>query len=482
MKQPILRVLSLTICLSAHADRRSEVESFLRDFYDKPHRVRAPAPPSFAQAWNPLAGIHILEEISDPQEVPHFLGGMDLSQISSLEKMRALELESSQLSFSPWSDSYWPLYQGSLAARYADFDYMSEGRGEFRRYEEYVSRPGNSLWEIADTSSSEDPRFLSLSPAEKYDLLVGDRNSSLTNQMWQSARVYSPNGETPATWMGLCHGWAPASYREDRPLHPIEVTARDGIRKITFFPSDIKGLATLLWSNAQVPTRSLGNRCNLDKPQRRRGRLIDPECFDTNPAEWHLALLSQVGLKKKSMIIDATYDQEVWNQPISSYRYDYFNPITRESTPNLEDAKVLLRDFKRDPFKIYRSSRARYLVGIALDLEYVVETLANHDDDNPDNDRRTTQRYLYDLELDAEHRIIGGEWYMDEHPDFVWSPSEQHTAQAHGENKIRVSWDGQGPIPEEFARFAIGATGASRRGQPLAKIVRKLIEMSRTEN
>jgi len=476
----VLWPLSLIICLNAHADRKDDIESFLRDFYDHPPKLRPPVGPSFERIWNPLDGIRIFEGIADDAELPRFLERANLEQISSLEQIQSRTLESSALTFSPWSDTYWPLYQGSLGARYADADYSAEGQGELAQYEAYISKPGNSLWEIADASSGDDPRRLTLSPAEKYDLLMGDRNSTLTKQVWRSALNYSRNGENPATWMGLCHGWAPASYREKRPVRKVEAIAADGVSKVTFFPSDIKGLMTLLWANAEVPMRMLGNRCNLDNPERHRGRLIAPECFDTNPAEWHLALVSQLGLKKQSMVIDATFDQQVWNQPVSKYAYDYFNPITRTSTQNLEEARVNIRDFTRDPFRTYRSRQARFLVGIALDLEYVTETAPNHADDGPASDRRSTVRYMYDLELDADMRIIGGEWYLDEHPDFIWTPSERSTAEAIGENRILATWDGQGPVPVEYSMLAARPSGSSRRGQPIAKIIRKLIEMSRT--
>jgi hypothetical protein len=37
---------------------------------------------------------------------------------------------------------------------------------------------------------------------------------------------------------------------------------------------------------------------------------------------------AQRTVSRRAMIMDATYDYEVWNQPIFSYEYQYFNPAT----------------------------------------------------------------------------------------------------------------------------------------------------------
>jgi len=47
------------------------------------------------------------------------------------------------------------------------------------------------------------------------------------------------------TWMGICHGWAPASYMLARPRRTLSLKSPDGVL-IRFFPSDVKALASLL--------------------------------------------------------------------------------------------------------------------------------------------------------------------------------------------------------------------------------------------
>jgi hypothetical protein len=69
------------------------------------------------------------------------------------------------LAESPWSDDYWALYAGSIAKRYAD-----------------PALPSGSDWKvITDYIRTKQPANTdNLSPAEKYDLLVGDANKTMT--------------------------------------------------------------------------------------------------------------------------------------------------------------------------------------------------------------------------------------------------------------------------------------------------------------
>ena len=120
--------------------------------------------------------------------------------------------------------------------------------------------------------------------------------------------------------------------------------------------------------------------------------------------------------------MDAHHDTEIWNEPIYGYRYTYFNPQTKAPTASLPEASIDIRDFSSDKFKRNRSSATRSVVGVAMDLTYVSETAPSAGaTDRPANDALVTIHYLYDLELDSAHNIIGGEWYSNAHPGFLWS-------------------------------------------------------------
>lgn len=120
------------------------------------------------------------------------------------------------------------------------------------------------------------------------------------------------------TWWGICHGWAPAALAEVAPKDPVTRTAADGTT-VTFYPGDIEGLMSLMYT--QVPTKFLSSRCNKDEPATdANGRLIDGECRDMNPGSWHILVTNMLGLRKQSFVLDRTYDDEVWNQPMRSYK------------------------------------------------------------------------------------------------------------------------------------------------------------------
>lgn len=372
------------------------------------------------------------------------------------------QLKKASLAESPWSDDYWPLYAGSLAKRYAD-PRLPSGT-DWKKITDYVR-----------TTPPQNPDHLS--PAEKYDLLVGDAAKTMTNYNINTGKPYYDRDGKVETWMGHCHGWAPAAFMIPRPQKVIEVTAADGTTKIKFYPSDIKALATLLWANGRAPTRFIGGRCNVKDPAKDEiGRIKDPTCRDTNAGTWHLAIVNQLGRGKRSFVLDATYDYEVWNHPVYSYDYVYFNPKTNVTTNYLSRARVPVSSFPEDKFAKYRAPGTTHIVGIAMNVKWVVETHPTQSPtDSPARDALTGARYLYTLELDKDGNIIGGEWLQNAHPDFLWVPPRGTQARAYYE-PTSGTWDGRSPMPQSWRD---AARNSSRQGQPLAAIVNKLVELAR---
>jgi hypothetical protein len=112
-----------------------------------------------------------------------------------------------------------------------------------------------------------------------------------------------------------------------------------------------------------------------------------------------------------------------------------------------------------------------------MDSQYVVETSPSHNPtDSQSNDAIRTARYMYDLELGENGEILGGEWYRNEHPDFLWTPGVGVLSFSVGDSQLRRDYDGYNPVSSEYPR---AAQIASSRGQPLAKVVRALIAVSR---
>jgi len=399
---------------------------------------------------------------------------VDEFHYGSLSAMDRSGMTSAKLATSPWSDDYWPIYLGQLGWRYADPSFPASP--DWKTNYDYVtaSHPG------AATVGSNPAYDDLLSPAEKYDLLVGDDTFSLTREMWETGRYYYDRFGTVERWMGLCHGWAAAAYMLDRPTDTVE-TVGPGGRRIRFYPSDIKALATLLWANTRTPTRFIGGRCNVKEPliDPQTGRVIAQDCFDTNPASWHLSVVNQIGASARSFVMDATFDYEVWNQPVLSYEYRYFNTQAWHYAGTLAEATTSMASFTNDYFSAYRSSTAASVVGIAMDVSYLVETRASQaTTDGPNDDAVQRVRYYYDVELDVMGRMIGGEWYSNKHPDFLWTPPEGVKAVTSADWQAVGFWRQGEPMPAAWQQAARQASAFDCA--PLAAIVERLIAFSNT--
>ncbi len=387
----------------------------------------------------------------------------DQMKFQTLSQIESAGLTRSSLSTQPWSGDYWPIFLGGLARRYLD--------PKFPNSEDWSVNMGYLSQNACSVNQS--------SPAQKYDLLVGDSSFSLTRAMMQEGQSYYSESGHVETWMGICHGWSPAAFMELRPVHTVTLLAADGRTKIDFYPSDIKALLSLTWAKAPPTYRTIGGRCDVKSPpEDANGRIQTPECFDTNPGTWHLAVVNQIGVSQRSFVMDATYDAEVWNQPVYRYEYQYFNPQLSQMVSSLDQAIVRREDFTQDKFSGYRAPNAAYFVGIAMQLVYIAETDANGEKtDSPQFDQKVAVNYFYDLELDQNYNVIGGEWYQRAHPDFLWVPAAGSSPQSVGDQELDrpeysgMRWDGRGPMPAAWTRAAIAA---SREGQPLTRVVKTL--------
>lgn len=382
--------------------------------------------------------------------------------IRTLREMEAKGLKRGQLKRAPWSDSYWPMQMGMIARRWLDEE-APQSRLFMEHYQYYEKNPSKKV-----------PKD-KLSPAEKYDLLVGDSSFTLTDWNWQQGKnTWDTRGIVPA-WAGICHGWASAAIMTRAPKRSVTVKGYDG-KPILFYPSDIKALLSAVWANSPPKSYVVGNRCNIARPaEDEMGRVIDPGCFDVNPGTWHIAIVNQIGVKKKSFVIDAQYDEQIWNYPLYSYKYSYFNPQTLEVSDSLVRSMVNVKDFTIDKFKRYRSREAKYVVGIAMEISY---SIASAPSTEPYQlPLLHAVKMVYDLELDSVGRIIGGEWYSNFHPDFIWhfDPEKRPLSSVEKEAGGSLKWDGRGPLTKEIRDAALKA---SKEGQPLAAVVEAIYKLS----
>jgi len=389
------------------------------------------------------------------------------SVVRNLSVMQEQSLLSLTSPKKPWADSYWPTYRGQIAYRYADKS-VSQSKSWAVNYAAAQSNPAAGV--VATGNSS---LINMLSPAEKYDFVMGDSAFTLTNFAWTRGKIGNDDGSGIATWMGICHGWsAAASMGVPFIGQPTTVVSQSGV-PVTFYPQDIKALESMLWANGAPSARFVGGRCTLSHPPRNsNGRILDPNCFDTNPATWHLSVVNQLGRNHRSFVFDGTYTAEVWNFPLVSTKYRYFNPQTLEQTGTWSAARVPLENFTVDKFREFRDKETRSVVGIYMDVTYTIEI-------EPGTARvfdapTKTVRYIYDLELDASDNVIGGEWYSNAHPDFIWTFDQNAQAMAFDENVLLADpWANNGPVPLAWTDFA---RRASARGTPLFAFLKKVTD------
>lgn len=397
---------------------------------------------------------------------------VDTLTYAKLTDMESAGLQKATLAESPWSDDYWAIYKGILGARYADSSFPKSS--DWQKNYDYVRKtPAATI-----LASGNAAKINQLSPAEKYDALVGDTNESLTKKMWAEGKSYYDTNGSVESWMGICHGWAPAAYMLARPTKSVTLLTPSNVA-IKFYPSDIKALGSLLWANAASATRFIGGRCNDKDPatDATTGRVTSASCFDTNPGAWHLAIVNQIGGSKRSTVLDVTFDYEVWNQPLYAYEYRYFNPQTNAYSSTLAGATISKAAFTEDKFKTYRSSQTQSFVGIRMDVSYVVETSpSQRETDSPSQDAIQKVTYYYDLELDAANNIIGGEWYTNKHPDFLWTPGKGARAKTQYDAQATGTWQAGTAVPSTWRTAAKSAS--SQQGAPLAVIVEEMIKFA----
>lgn len=403
--------------------------------------------------------------LSAPQDGDFAENVVDQLKLDNLEKMQTAGFDKSELPVQPWSGWYWPLKDGGLAFRYADPSFPTD-----QSWEKIFAYFKATLGKVPVSQ---------LSPSEKYDLLVGDTKFSLTRRMLMTARNHSINGEIEP-WIGFCNGWAAAAVALPRPKHSVSAMAMDGKTLIEFHPSDLKALGTLLWATGFFQTRSAGSLCRESSIERNpeNYRSSTQSCFDTNPATFHLAIVNQIAIARRAMIIDTEPGLQIWNHPVHRYSYRYFNPSTDEFD-TLERSKINLIDFKNDRFSSTRTVETKYVVGVEMNVTFIFHSKPSVAFvDGEESDEKRFPIYRYDLELDESGKIVGGEWHSRIHPDVIWIIEQNALPVTYGDHLLKEStssWKQNIPIPHDWRE---AATESTKYGQPLGRIVETLFSWS----
>ncbi len=251
----------------------------------------------------------------------------------------------------------------------------------------------------------------------------------------------------------------------------------DGKRTVRFYNDDIRALAVLAWAQTSVDAYLIGGRCE-SKAQDASGHELDKDCFDTNPGTLHIVAANMLGIQHRSFVLDASADLEVWNQPANGYNLKYWNPMTAQYAP-LSEAIVPYADLSQfDQFRQYRHPGTVYMVGVTMDFSYIFEHQPTGYAEYRDN--IVVVNYKYDLELDADKNIIGGEWYTNKHPDFLWMPTDgaKPVTAAVDSRAGDLTYDGSVGSLKRIVSTVHPQEVSYSKHTPLYSIVKGLIKLS----
>lgn len=222
----------------------------------------------------------------------------------------------------PWKDDYWPLTYKNVARRYFDYLITDVAPGTSIATSDDFLEFKTEAEQTADRSQ-DTGRLYRYSPAEKYDYMF-NRGFPLTNQSWELYRLNDAHYQSKDEWgwMGICHGWALASYSELPPNRHVLVN-KNG-KSMMFFEGDIRALLSKVYAhNDSVQTHYMGRRCEI-KPEDLRtdelGRVadfaFDEEAYgfftEKNPSKRWLTVGKQhaytrISMKRQDQDVRAVY-------------------------------------------------------------------------------------------------------------------------------------------------------------------------------
>lgn len=274
-----------------------------------------------------------------------------------------------------WSSDYWARNKGGInyrwnAARPSGFNLKSPTKAEALQMSEAELR--------------------TLAPSEKWDLFNGRYDYPVKK------RVASYASSSRPSWEGICDGWAGAALNHQEP-RPVTLSNPDGIL-VPFGSSDIKGILSWYYAKEWAGGYAMmGRRCY--------GGITfgaDRCTNDMNAGAFHIVLANRMGVDGISFIADIDRGKEVWNHLV----FDYRSTITSK---NLKPRRTSARG-------TVSVARVRTVVS------YVWLLARNSWEPVLGTSRQITRTrtYEYYLDLNANGRIIGGDWITSQRPDFLW--------------------------------------------------------------
>jgi hypothetical protein len=253
-----------------------------------------------------------------------------------------------------WAGTYWPYYQDGINDRWQGNDTFSPAEKYDQAFKSWAPADGFMDLKPYDNSTCEwdDAYYDALGPVATWTAKnkgnwtahngTDDDGDGIADKDECKSRAMSTADNTEIsnekkydgveTWWGICHAWAPAALMEKEPLKAI---TKNGV---TFEVSDIKALLMSLYDRTDA--YMLGGRCNDNDEDIERdetGRIMNEGCRDLNAGTFHVIITNFLGVNKRGLVTERTWDYEVWNQPLVGYK------ITSEKEINVDEAHNLLK-------------------------------------------------------------------------------------------------------------------------------------------
>ena len=428
--------------------------------------------------------VHSMAATVDTNLVQKFSRGQDI--ISNIHDLNELNINNFELKQQPWTSTYLPAIRGFAADPYA-------GSGSNKLFfKRNLRKYEKSMEKYADGRLTLDQETISeLSSADKYDLLVGNFKSptSLGKRLFEQADFLHDRFGKLTFWTGMCHGWSPAAIAQPAPLRTVEVVSADGQYVIPFYPNDIKSLMSTAFANnikaftndERIQTSGdpkqwnkenimpiHGYACRQKRPrldETGRVRLGENDihedlsnCEDVNAAFWHLTIMNLMGRHQQGLVVDIDHNEKVNNHPTSGYEIRYFNPVTGMVEDNFNRALVDIDLYEEDERKEFRDPRTKYVVGVEMNMIFVdYQFLNRRNAEDVEMQKLKERDFVYDLELDKDGNIVGGEWInkvvrrrqgrriverskAGDKPDFLWYAPRGMKAVAFKEAQATGEW------------------------------------------
>ncbi len=441
--------------------------------------------PKSIYPWVPIPKDQIVSKIKYLAE--------DGKPITNITQINAMKLHRANTKVPTWTGPYWPLKQGGIANPYMEKSFLSMTAfiPLVDQIEPYDKRKNYVETRAAQLSEKE---IAKLSPAEKYDLLLGNE-MDLTTHVWDFINQWKndmkwnyirsidmPEGEEGgdweiekknyivANWEGICHGWAPAAGVVPKPQKTVYASLPDG-RKVTFYPEDIKGLVSQTWANSIVQDHVLseGLRCKRRMPKSDKyGRYYDhipengeilPRCADVHPAVMHLTLVNLVGKQGRSFIVDKAATIAVSNQPVQGYEFKYFDPYNGNDTKSFDQA-LRQYDARYDHYRNERHPDTAFLVGVESKIIYADWSMIKKPTARKYNeDKYDDLTSYYDLEIDSAGNIVGGQWRGFKNlEDANQNHSNENGTTTANKTRPDFLW----VVPKDYSKFFQGPAGLEK--------------------